>query len=59
MGFLGHNFSSRYARRSMKCSIDAADRLVSQKILSHKNDLLDWRLGPVKVGQKCKNMSLL
>jgi len=59
MVFLGHNFSSRHARRSIKGSIDAADRLVSKQILSHKNGLLDWRPEPVKVGQKFKNMPSL
>jgi len=37
--------------------MDATDRLVSQKSLSHKNVSLDWRPGPIKVGQKFKNMS--
>jgi len=36
-GFLGHNFCSRNARRSIKGSIDANDDLVSKTILSHKN----------------------
>jgi len=40
-GFLGHNFCSRHARRSIKDSIDADDHLVSKKSLSHKNCLLD------------------
>ena len=38
MGFLGHNFGSRHARRSIKGCIDADDHLVSQvwaKILAH------------------------
>jgi len=34
MGFLGHNFDSRHARRSSKGSIDAGDHLVSEKSLS-------------------------
>jgi len=34
MGFLGHNFGSRHARRSSKGSIDAGDRVVSKKSLS-------------------------
>jgi len=34
MGFLGHNFGSRYVRRSIKGSIDAGDHLVSKKTLS-------------------------
>ena len=36
MGVLGHNFGSRHARRSIKGSIDAADRLVSKKSLNQK-----------------------
>jgi len=32
MGFLGHNFGSRHARRSSKGSIDAGDHLVSKKV---------------------------
>jgi len=52
--FLGHNFGSRYARRPIKCSKNANDRLVSNKSLSQKNDSLDWRPGPLKVGQNSK-----
>ena len=37
----GHNFVPRHARGSIKGSVDADDRLVSKKILSHKNGLLD------------------
>jgi len=40
-GFWGHNFGSRHGRRSIKGCIDADDRLVSKKILSHKNGSLD------------------
>jgi len=36
MGFWGHNFSSRHARRSIKGSIDADDHVVSTKILIQK-----------------------
>ena len=36
LGFFGHNFGSRHARRSIKGSIDADDHLVSKKILSHE-----------------------
>jgi len=32
MGFLGHNFGSRHARRSVKGSIDVGDRLVFKKM---------------------------
>ena len=52
MGFLAHNFGSRHARRSSKGSIDAGDHLVSKKSLSQNFGPLDWRPGPVKVGQK-------
>jgi len=52
MGFLGHNFGSRHARRSSKGSIDAGDHLVSKKSLSQTFGPFDWRPGPVKVGQK-------
>jgi len=55
MGFLGHNFGSRHARRSSKGSIDAGDCLVSKQSLSQTFGSLDWRPGPVKVGQKNKN----
>jgi len=51
MGFLGHNFDPRHARRSSNSSIDAEDHLVSKKSLIHFGTL-DWRPGPVKVGQK-------
>ena len=55
MVFLGHNFGSRHARRSSKNSIDAGDHLVSKQSLSQNFRRLDWRSGPVKVGQKNKN----
>ena len=58
MGFLGHNSGSGHARRSIKGSKDANDRLVSKKI-EPKNGSLDWRPGPVKVGQKFKNTPTL
>ena len=50
MGFLGHNFGYRHARRSSKGSIDAGDHLVSTKGLNQNFGPLDWRPGPVKVG---------
>jgi len=59
MGFLGHNFGSRHARRSRKGSIDAGDHLVFKKRLSQNFDPLNWRPGPVKVGQKNKNTPTL
>jgi len=52
MFLLGLNFGSRRARRSIKSSKDADDRLLSKTILRQKNGALDWRPGPVKVGQK-------
>jgi len=55
MRFLGHNFGSRHARRSSKGSIDTGDHLVSKKSLSQNFGPLDWRPGPVKVGQKTQN----
>jgi len=59
MGFLDHNFGSRHARRSNKGSIDAGDHLVSKKSLSQNFGPLDWRPGPVKVGQKTQNTPIL
>jgi len=58
MGFLGHNFGSRHAR-SIKGSIDAGDLVVSKKSFSQNFGSLDWRPGPVKVGQKFKNTPTL
>jgi len=40
MGFLGHNFSSRHARRSIKGFIDVADCLVSKTF-----ELQKWLIG--------------
>jgi len=57
MGFLGHNFGSRHARRLSKGSIDAGDHLVSKKSLSQNFGPLDWRPGPVKFGQKTPPLS--
>ena len=58
MGFLGHNFGSRHARRSSKGFIDAEDRLVSKTSLSQNFGPWDWRPGRVKVGQKTENTPL-
>jgi len=55
MCFLGHNVCSRHARRSIKGSIDAGDYGVSKKSLSQNFGSLNWRPGPVKIGQKFKN----
>jgi len=41
MGFWGHNFGSRHARRSIKSSIDAEDHLVSKKKFEPKK----WLIG--------------
>ena len=59
MSFLGHNFSSRHARRSSKGSIDAGNHLVFKKRLNQNCGPLDWRPGPVKVGQKKRNTPTL
>jgi len=59
MGFLGHNFGPRHARRSSKSSIDAEDRLVSKTSLSQNFGPWDWRPGPVKIGQKTENTPTL
>jgi len=56
---LGHNFGSRHARRSIKSSIDADDHLAFKQSLSHIFGSLDWRPGPVKVGQKFKSTPTL
>jgi len=55
MGFWGHNFGAWHARRSSKGSIDAGDHLVSEQSLNQNFGPLDWRPGPVKIGQKNKN----
>jgi len=59
MGFLGHNFGSRYARRSSKGSIDAGDQLVSKKSFSQNVCPLDWRPGPVNFDQTNENTPTL
>jgi len=59
MGFWGHNFGSRHARRSSKGSINAEDRLVSKTSLSQNFGPWDWRPGSVKVGQKTENTPTL
>jgi len=43
------------ARRSIKSSVDANDYLASKKSLNQNFGSLDWRSGPVKVGQTCDN----
>jgi len=58
MEFLGHNFGSRHARESRKGSIDAGDYLVPKQSLNQNFGPLDWRPGPVKVGQKNKTPPL-
>jgi len=54
MGVLDYNFGFRHAKRSIKGSIDADDRLVSKNSLSQ-----NMAHGPIKVGLKFKNMSSL
>jgi len=57
MGFLGHDFGSKHARRSIKDSIDVSDRLVSNtSCLSQK--MAHWigaqgRLKCVKNSKTC------
>ena len=52
MGFLGHNFGSRHARRSSMGSINAGDPLFFKNSLRQNFGPWDWRPGPVKIGQK-------
>jgi len=51
IGFLSHNFSSRYARKSNKGSKDTDFGIVSKK------GSLDCPTGPDEVGQKFQNTS--
>ena len=59
MGFLGHNFGSRHARRSSKGSIDAGDRVVSKNSSRQNFGPWNWRPEPVKLGQKTENTPTL
>ena len=59
MGFLGHNFGSRHARRSSQGSINADDHLVFKNSLSQNFGPWDWRPGPVKFDQKTENTPTL
>jgi len=59
MGFLGHNFGFRHARRSNKGSIDARYRVVSKNSLRQNFGPWYWRPGPVKFGQKTENTPTL
>ena len=56
---MDHNFGSRHARRSSKGSINAGYYLVSQKSFSQNFGPLNWRPGPIKVGQKNQNTPTL
>jgi len=56
--FLAHIFGSRYATKPTKGSKDSNDNLVSNKILNQDIDLLDWHLGPGKIGPKIKKTLL-
>jgi len=56
---MSHNFRSRYARKSIKGSIDADFDRVFNKTLSPKNGPLGQRPGPGKDGQNNSKTSLL
>ena len=56
---MSHNFRSRYARKSVKGSIDADFDLVFNKTLSPTNGPLGRRPGPGKVGQNNAKTPLL
>ena len=58
MGFLGHNFGSRHARRSNKGSIDARYRLVSKNSLSQKMAHWIGVQGPSNLVKKPKTPQL-
>jgi len=58
MGFLGHDFGSKHAKRSIKGSIDAADRLVSTKSLSQKMAHWIGAEGPSKLFKNSKTCPL-
>ena len=49
IGFLSHNFGSRYATKPIKPSKEYPSFQINFK---QKNGLLGWRLGPGKLGQK-------
>jgi len=51
MGFLSHNFGSRYASKPINNSKDTDYSLVYKK-----NALLDWRPAPGTLGQKGESM---
>jgi len=53
---LTHNFGYRYARKSIKGSIDAEFHLVFNEALSQKNGSMGWSPGPdnvAKISQTC------
>jgi len=56
---MSHNFRSRYARKSVKGSIDADFDLVFNKTLSPTNDPFGRRPGPGKDGQNNPKTPLL
>ena len=56
---LCHYFGPRYARKSVKCSKDSDDSLVSKTNLSQKIGSLGWRPVPGKVGHKNAKTLLL
>jgi len=57
--FMSHTFSCRYARKSIKGSIDADFDVVFNKTLSPKNGSLGRSPGPGKDGQNNAKTPLL
>jgi len=58
MRFLSHNFGSKYTRRSSKSSIDTGVYVVSKRSLNQNFRPLNWRPGPIRVGQTTQNTPL-
>jgi len=56
IGFLSHNFGSRYARKPIKDSKDSDHSLIFNKKIKPKNGWLGWRPESGKLGQKGENM---
>jgi len=56
---MSHNFPSRYARKSIKGSVDVDFDLVFNETLSPKNGPLGRRPGPGKDGQNNEKTPLL
>ena len=53
------NFGYRYAKKSIKGSIDAEIDVVFNKALSQKNGSMGWGSEPDKCGQNFQNMPSL